>query len=132
MDILKKITLFVGGLTFIIVGTIGLFKPQLLLSSSNIIGEGVNAYSEMRATYGGLHFGLGLVLFLSVFVPKIRDFGITTMLVVTTGLFWGRLVSIIMDGFPTVPIVIGTGAAEALGAIVTVIIFFSKKRRRKR
>lgn len=124
---IQNVAAGIFGFIFMCVGIIGLIQPALLLNPANIVGTGVNALSEMRATYGGLHFGIGLFLLIMSFKKEFEITAFRVMAVAVCGLFFGRVVSLVFDGIPFAPIVIATTLAESIGAIFVIIMMLERK-----
>jgi len=128
-------TLLLISAVFLGVGWIGLTDPAVLLDPLGIglpshQAEAVaraTALSEARATYGGMHFALGLFFLGGVFFGRVRGIALTVALVYLTGLVTGRGVSIALDGMPT-PVALGLLVVEAVGALAVLGALWKRRR----
>ena len=93
--------LALAGGVFTIIGLSHLSVPQAMLSFHGLMMTTVNAYSDVRAGYGGLYVALGVVFLGGAARPGMRDLALLMLAAVTGGLAGGRLLSLIVDGAPT-------------------------------
>lgn len=120
-------TLLVLAGAFLGVGWIGLTDPAALLGPVGIelpsvhsaVAARATAMNEARATYGGMHFALGLFFFGGVFLRRVRGIALTVAFVYLTGLLVGRGVSVRLDGSPE-PIAWALGAVELVGWLLVL------------
>ena len=95
-----QICLAIAALAFLIVGIGHLLVPLTMVEPMSIQLQGINAFNEIRANYGGMHSLMGIFFLLGVFVTKLREAALVTLAIFTSGLVLGRLVSIAVDGVP--------------------------------
>ncbi|HYG80727.1 MAG TPA: DUF4345 domain-containing protein [Pyrinomonadaceae bacterium] len=92
--------LAVAALAFLAVGVGHLVAPLAMVEPVNLDLRGVNAFNEIRANYGGMHFLMGLFFLSGVFLTKVRWAALAALAVFTSGLVLGRVVSVVADGPP--------------------------------
>lgn len=95
-----QICLAIAALAFLIVGIGHLLVPLTMVEPMSIKLQGINAFNEIRANYGGMHSLMGVFFLLGVFVTKLRAAALVTLAIFTSGLVLGRMVSIAIDGVP--------------------------------
>lgn len=93
--------LFVTGLIFALVGIYTLVDPVAALTVTlGLHLDGVNSYSQMRGTGGGVTAAIGAFLIYSASQPRLRLSALWAVCVVLGGLELGRIVSLALDGLP--------------------------------
>ena len=95
-----QLCLAVAALAFLIVGIGHLVVPLTMVEPMNIQLQGINAFNEIRANYGGMHSLMGIFFLAGVFVAKLREAALVTLAIFTSGLVLGRMASIAIDGVP--------------------------------
>ena len=105
------------GVAFCGVGWTGLTRPDVLMEPVGIVLTDRRTLNEVTATYGGMHFSLGLFFVLSALVGRLRGGGLLAALAFLTGLVSGRITSFVRDGIPE-----GTGGAIMLGLLAVEMI----------
>lgn len=100
MKNLNIVVITVAGLGFIAFGIVFLCWPNMVLPGIGIQALGNQAQVEIRAMYGGLELGLG-VLLLTCFAAKRQRFGLQLSLASYGGLGMARLVSMLVIGVTT-------------------------------
>ena len=95
-----QICLAVSALAFLMVGIGHLVVPLTMVEPMNIQLGGINAFNEIRANYGGMHSLMGLFFLSGIFVAKLREAALVTLAIFTSGLVFGRVVSLALDGMP--------------------------------
>jgi cytochrome c biogenesis protein CcdA len=100
MKYLNSIVIAIAGLGFVGFGASCLFWPDAVLSGVGIVTTSTEAQVEIRAMYGGLELGLGLLL-LNCFKPERQHFGVLLSLASYGGLALARLLSMLMLGTST-------------------------------
>jgi len=91
--------------------------------------EGASAHNEIRAAYGGMHVGLGLLLVVAALRPVQQGPGLWLNLCIMGGLVLGRLASFVIDGAPG-EFVVRLLIPEALGALLSALLLASSGRGR--
>lgn len=89
-----------SGLAILATGVTGLTDPQALFTPLGLRIEGASAHNEIRAAYGGMHVGIGLLLLAGAFRPSFRRAALWVGLAFMGGLTIGRCVSVFVDGPP--------------------------------
>ena len=97
----KTILIWINALVFIAYGLGFVFFPEtlalLVTGSAPSTSSGV---IDMRATYGGMTLGLGVLFGLSASDPRTVRLGVWGIIVVMIGMAAGRLFGMIQDGTP--------------------------------
>ena len=96
-----KTLLWINALLFILFGIGFILAPQFL--SQLITGatpSTTSALTDMRATYGGTSFGIGLFFGLCARQPSSLRMGLTASLLILASIAGGRFVGILIDGSP--------------------------------
>lgn len=97
---LARALLLLAAVAFAGLGTFSLWRPAQVLSGVGIKIEGVDAKTEVRATYGGLQLALALVFAVTGRSQKLWLGGVALLWLAMGGLLAGRLVSYLVDGPP--------------------------------
>ncbi len=109
---LRRLFLVVVGAGFLLTAGAGLLAPGRLTAMVGLSLEGVSAYSEIRSNYGGMHAALGLFILWTALTPT--AFTVRAALLVialfTGGYAFGRVLSLMVDGWPHALIIALTGA----------------------
>jgi hypothetical protein len=127
--------LLVIAAAFLGIGWLGITNPTVLLDPLGIQLPSLQtaavaratAFSEARATYGGLLMALGLLFLTGVFIGRVRGVALAVALVCLCGLVAGRGVSLALDGAPTYLAWLLL-AVEALGVLVVVAALLKRRR----
>ena len=118
-----QICLAVAAVAFLIVGIGHLVVPLTMVEPMNIQLQGINAFNEIRANYGGMHFLMGNFFLLGVFVTKLREAALGTLAIFTSGLVLGRVVSLAVDGAPGTFIWLML-VGELIGAVIAWLLLW--------
>lgn len=116
-------TLGISGLAILATGVTGLTNPQALFTPLGIHLQGASAFNEIRAAYGGMHIGIGLVLLVGAWKPSFRRPALWVGLAFMGGLTIGRLVSAMLDGPPSA-FVYQLWIPEAVAALLCAALLF--------
>lgn len=127
-------TLLLIAAAFLAVGWLGLTTPHVLLDPVGIALPSMQAepvarataLSEARATYGGMHFAMGLFFLAGVLFGRVRGIALTVALVYLTGLVTGRGVSLALDGMPQ-PMALGLLVVEAIGILLVLSALWRRR-----
>jgi uncharacterized protein DUF4345 len=122
---LARWTLVGYGFLFLVVGIVMLMDPRLLQGLGFRL-ESPIAVSEVRATYGGMHLFVGLLLLVGAFAVRIRDAALLILATYTFGVVVGRVVGILMEGWPG-PLVAVFLAPEALAALLATVLLLIRR-----
>ncbi|WP_019960229.1 DUF4345 domain-containing protein [Woodsholea maritima] len=110
-------------------GIIITFNPHTLYAGNHVtLSHDPNILSEIRAP-GGLILLSGMFLALSVFIPRLRTLALTTASLLYFGYGMGRVVSIILDGPPSV-VLISAMAAEFILAVISISVLIARRPKR--
>ncbi len=100
MKNLNVIVITLAGLGFVAFGILFLCWPDMLLPGIGIPALAPHAQVEIRAMYGGLELGLGILL-LSCFAIERQRFGLQLSLASCGGLALARMASMLVIGVAT-------------------------------
>lgn len=100
MSRLVKLFLVLCALAFIYIGLATFHDPLAALAPVEITSNSVSALNELRANYGGLQIGIGLLLLIGALLPSMTRPALLVQALLVGGLAAGRLVSIGLDGLP--------------------------------
>ena len=81
-----------------------------------------SAATDMRATYGGMAFGLGGMFGLCARDPRFVRLGVQGVLLVMAALSSGRLLGMALDGSPNVFMFVLLGAELAMAGLAIVAL----------
>ena len=95
-----QVCLAIAAAAFLIVGVGHLVAPLKMVEPVDIQLRGVNAFNEIRANYGGMHFLMGVFFLMGAFQAKLRWAALVALAVFTSGLVLGRVTSLAADGTP--------------------------------
>lgn len=113
--------LSVVGLIFLGLGSFNLFFPVAGMAGFEIQIAAVSALNEIRANYGGMYFAMGLLFVSGAFVGALRFPALLVVALFTGGLVLGRLLSLVLDGWPNL-VLWGLFALEAIGCLVASVL----------
>ena len=122
---LEILTLGLSGLAILATGITGLVDPQTLFTPLGLQIEGVSAHSEIRAAYGGMHIGIGMLLLAGAVRATFRRPALWVGLAFMGGLTIGRFVSLVIDGAPDA-FVYQLWAPEAAAAAATAGLLLAR------
>lgn len=97
MKTLNTIVITIAGLGFVGFGIVFLCWPEVMLPSIGIVTPDPQSQIEIRAMYGGLELGLGILL-LSCFAAERQRFGVQLSLASYGGLGVARALSMTVMG----------------------------------
>lgn len=95
-----RIFLALMGLGFIGLGLNGLLNPIAHLAPYGLDYQAPAWIGEIRANYGGMHIGIGLLTGLGAMRSQWLQSALAVQLVFLGGLAIGRTASVFIDGFP--------------------------------
>ena len=90
--------LLVLGLAFFPYGLYCFVAPQFLAGVAGLVGTTPTGVNEIRAMYGGLQAGLGLLLLAGWYDTRLRMAGLGTAAFVMPGLALTRLIGLALGG----------------------------------
>lgn len=121
---IPRLFLLLSSAVFFLIGINTFIDPQKAVIGLDLHLSSVTAFNEMRANYGGMHLGMGLMLLVAAFKKQYRLAGLWLVCIFTGGLLFGRAVSMFLDGRPNDvlwSITLFELVAVALGAIAITI-----------
>ncbi|MCH2249430.1 MAG: DUF4345 domain-containing protein [Cognatishimia sp.] len=118
----QKITLGIGGVTAMAIGTMITLAPHAFYASYGItLGQDPNLLNELRAPGAGLAV-FGALMLAGVFRAAMAQIALAVALTVFIAFPVGRIVGIVMDGVPSGS-VIGALAIEIIIAALLLAAF---------
>lgn len=127
MALISRITLWLGGIGFLAFGLAFLYAPLATMAAAGVAVEGGTAATELRAFYGGLEIGLGLLLIAADVRPDARRYGLLLCLVSYGSIGLARLFGILIVGSAT-PFLWAALATEAALAALSAWALFGRRR----
>ena len=100
MTRLTRLFLLLSGLVFILIGVNTFRDPVAAMAGVELGVQSINALNEVRANYGGMQMGIGLLLVSAALMTWLTRPALLALSLVTGGLVVGRLMSIMIDGTP--------------------------------
>ncbi|MDP9139396.1 MAG: DUF4345 domain-containing protein [Pseudomonadota bacterium] len=95
--------LLVTGVLFLLVGLRALLKPvEAVAMLYALEANTVDAKNYLRSGAGGVAISSGLTMIIAVFVPQLAFAALVVAIVILGGLVFGRLVSLLLDGNPSI------------------------------
>ena len=114
-----RIVLGLSALVYVGIGLAFIFAPESLLPRVNIAASSGTALADIRAVYGGLDLGVGVLLAYCLMRNEIRT-GLLACVFTLGGLALGRVYGILLDTEQD-SITYGLLAAELIGAATAVV-----------
>lgn len=97
---INQLFLLVTGVSFLLIGLNTFHDPLAAMAPVELAINTVSALNELRANYGGLQIGIGLLLLAGVLRPTLARPALLAQALIVGGLACGRLISIALDGLP--------------------------------
>jgi hypothetical protein len=94
-----QVALSFSGIVLLVIGGRTLAAPQSMLDPFGIHLSGMRALNEIRAS-GGMHIGVAIFLLWAAFVRPIRPTALFALVAYWSGLLFGRMASLVIDGIP--------------------------------
>lgn len=95
-----SIILLATACVFLGIGCVGILDPRGLMAPVGVYADSVSGVNELRANYGTLQIGLGLMVLYSALTPGWYRFGLLLGATYMGGLLVGRLLGWVQDGYP--------------------------------
>lgn len=118
----KFFILFTAVIFFLYGGIFIFFPHQAWLY---VVQSGVDTNSasiDLRATYGGLNIGVGIILYVLARQNSTLKIGLLTVFLLMLSMAFGRMVGIVVDGEPNQAMYIYL-ALELLAGVVSLVLF---------
>jgi len=96
-------------------------RPEFLAEAAGIVASSTTANTELRAMYGGLQMGIGLLAAAAILAPSLCRPALVTVAFLCTGLATTRAVGVVLDGGLTGYTAAGL-AFEILSASIAVVL----------
>ena len=97
---LTQFFLLLSGIGFMLIGINTFRDPVAAMAGVELGVQSLNALNEVRANYGGMQIGIGILLFSAGWFSWLSRPALLALSLITGGLVVGRFVSIILDGMP--------------------------------
>lgn len=122
MTRLTQLFLLLSGLGFILIGVNTFRDPVAAMAGVELGVQSINALNEVRANYGGMQMGIGLLLVSAALMTWLTRPALLALSLVTGGLVIGRLMSVMIDGMPnsTVQALLGL---EFFTTVIAIFLF---------
>ena len=95
---MARIFLIVAGLMWLAYGIYMLLAPGALATTAGVGALNTTGTIELRAMYGGLEGGVGLLALWGAFAPRLRRAGLAALAFTCTGLGATRLITALLAG----------------------------------
>ncbi|GAB2187330.1 DUF4345 domain-containing protein [Roseibium sp. LAB1] len=124
----RKTALALSALTFLVIGTLIVFAPAVLFSSSGItLSPSAAMMSEVRSP-GVLILMACFAASMGLFYRSWEAFGLLVSAALLLGYGAGRLVSLTLDGLPPAPLVAAAAVELGLGCWCAVHLLAGKRK----
>jgi hypothetical protein len=97
---LTQMFLLLSGIGFMLIGINTFRDPIAAMAGVELGVQSINALNEVRANYGGMQMGIGILLFSAIWLPWLSRPALLALSLITGGLVVGRFVSMMLDGMP--------------------------------
>jgi hypothetical protein len=117
-DAVRRVILGVAAVVFVLIAAQAILRPDQLLLGRHL--DSIDSYNEFRAIYLGLWLATAVLLVIAarrIREPVLADLGALLIL----GQVFGRVVSLLADGFPG-PRVWGIFMLELLGGAAILLV----------
>jgi hypothetical protein len=126
-DALEIAVLALSAVALVLVGVTGLFSPAQLFDPLGVPLLTPAGRNEIRAAYGGMHLGVGLLLIVWTWQRERRRAALWLVAAFMGGLALGRLASLFADGAPG-SFVLRLWVPEALAASIAAALLSLRRR----
>jgi hypothetical protein len=93
-----RVFLALSALVWLPYGLWCFLRPEFLAEAAGIVASTTTASTELRAMYGGLQMGIGMLAAAAVLAPSLRRPALLTVAFLCTGLATTRLLGVLLDG----------------------------------
>ena len=97
--------------------------PVAAMAGVELGVQSINALNEVRANYGGMQIGIGILLFSAGLLSWLSRPALLALSLITGGLVVGRIVSMVLDGMPNTTVQ-ALLILEFLTTIAAIFLFF--------
>ncbi len=120
---LTQIFLLLSGIGFMLIGINTFRDPIAAMAGVELGVQSINALNEVRANYGGMQMGIGILLFSAALLQWLSRSALLALSLITGGLVVGRLVSIMLDGMPNTTVQ-ALLILEFVTTVAAIFLFF--------
>ncbi|MCH7598442.1 MAG: DUF4345 domain-containing protein [Myxococcales bacterium] len=104
-----RIYLILSALIWLPYGLFCVFQPETLADIAGVVGTTPTGTTEIRAMYGGLQAGVGVICVIALMRPDFARSALITLCCLAGGLFLARFSGFLIDG---------SGSQYTYGALV--------------
>ena len=120
---LTQMFLLLSGIGFMLIGINTFRDPIAAMAGVELGVQSINALNEVRANYGGMQIGIGILLFSAALLQWLSRSALLALSLITGGLVVGRLVSIMLDGMPNTTVQ-ALLILEFVTTVAAIFLFF--------
>ena len=120
---LTQMFLLLSGIGFMLIGINTFRDPIAAMAGVELGVQSINALNEVRANYGGMQMGIGILLFSAALLQWLSRSALLALSLITGGLVVGRLVSIMLDGMPNTTVQ-ALLILEFVTTVAAIFLFF--------
>ena len=120
---LTQMFLLLSGIGFMLIGVNTFRDPIAAMAGVELGVQSINALNEVRANYGGMQMGIGILLFSAALLQWLSRSALLALSLITGGLVVGRLVSIMLDGMPNTTVQ-ALLILEFVTTVAAIFLFF--------
>ena len=120
---LTQMFLLLSGIGFMLIGINTFRDPIAAMVGVELGVQSINALNEVRANYGGMQIGIGILLFSAALLQWLSRSALLALSLITGGLVVGRLVSIMLDGMPNTTVQ-ALLILEFVTTVAAIFLFF--------
>lgn len=117
-----RILLGIIGVLFVGYGAMCFMDPNLLSNDAGVTYRNATGSAELRAMYGGLQCGIGVLALVAVLVRSLVRPALTTLAFLVTGLFFARLAGAFMDGAFSIYTLSALGMEVVIASVAIVLL----------
>lgn len=119
---MARFVLLGSGLMMLLVGALHLIAPQMMMRELGIELSSANHLHIIRAAYGGSYLGISALFLIGALGRIDASSSLAAVVLIFGGFALGRVVSILVDGFP-VPLYVAVLCAEFFFAVCALLSF---------
>jgi hypothetical protein len=90
--------LALSALVWLPYGVYCFLRPEFLADAAGVVASTATASTELRAMYGGLQMGIGLLAAAAILAPSLCRPALVTLAFLCTGLATTRALGVVLDG----------------------------------
>ncbi len=122
----RRLFLAISAAVWLPYGLVCLARPETVASLTGMTLESTVANTEIRAMYGGLQAGIGILALAGLFAQRVADGALLTLALLCAGLLTGRVAGIAGAGDLSA-YTLGAAAFESLSALMAARLWWYAK-----